>query len=390
MSTFVVSQGFGKKIDCVDQYKPQLKLLETLAKKGHYYPMLALKELKKLTTGLIGKNNVYIPNNIKSDTFQDFEVYLPGIKASLTRKSDDTYIVSQLIVSNGWDELDSVQGEKPGVYHIKVEDLGRYVKKFSTSDTIRANDARAVAIADATYINVETAAKKAVKYLKQSDVVNKADIADGGGFDLIYTPGNKRLGKRAYDPKSINNPTVSASILAKAMIAAKDQERVAWVSEFGGGVVFTHAMDIVAHQNIKLKNHYAVMYKPPGHHDDAVRLAHQLGFKLQRKFITPGFISGVDNLKSRHRRASNSKDSAYTKGNFWKDVSLGAAAATFAGAGTVFGIGGAVIGIKLIATKGIAELGFWGMGGLVTGAGGLLIQGKKGASDVGHKYIGNK
>ena len=72
----ISSLGTGKSVSFAPTIKADAVALKRAAREGYYYPMLALKQLKELASGPIGKSNVYIPNinDSRAHTFQMFYV----------------------------------------------------------------------------------------------------------------------------------------------------------------------------------------------------------------------------------------------------------------------------------------------------------------------------
>lgn len=56
----------GKQVIFAPSIEASGLLLKQAARQGYYYPMLALKHLNALSTGLSGKRNVFIPNTTVS------------------------------------------------------------------------------------------------------------------------------------------------------------------------------------------------------------------------------------------------------------------------------------------------------------------------------------
>ena len=51
--------GIGKPVVFTPNTEKDALILQKAAKEGYYYPLLALKHLAALSTGLTGKNNVF-------------------------------------------------------------------------------------------------------------------------------------------------------------------------------------------------------------------------------------------------------------------------------------------------------------------------------------------
>jgi hypothetical protein len=135
---------------------------------------------------------------------------------------------------------------------------------------------------------------------------------DSNGFDLHYTPGEKRLGglknyRNAIRPNQNAELHESALLLAKTMYQARDIKGVAWISEDGGSGVLTQAMTVLAAQGVKLTNHTAFLFNPTTSPNIAVKAAHEIGLKLDRKFTKVRMFNVVGN-----------RDQLEMIGNRWK------------------------------------------------------------------------
>lgn len=346
----------GKCLTIVPSAAPQLKLLQSAAKQGFYYPMLALKQLNSLSAGPLGKHNVFIPNinDSRAHTLQMFCMYLPGIKATIERRSNDTYTITQLEMSDGYAQIGKGD-DRPGIYAVSKRD-NKYTAKYKSNDRITPEDKRVVVICDGGYVEPNKAAEDAAGRLKETAGQHEAVSSE---FDIMYSAiGQKLGGMRNYDPTAITASYASASILANAMIQAQNKKQVRWISEFGGSAVLTQAMHIVAQQNVRLENHIAYMFKPATDPTQAARLAHKVGFMIGRDFAKVGSIrASLSALTTNALRARNTND-PYN----WKDYAKDMATGGMLGVGlTGAGIFVATLPFTLPATSGAL-----GIAGLVT------------------------
>ncbi|HCG78063.1 MAG TPA: hypothetical protein DE015_02490, partial [Oceanospirillales bacterium] len=85
--------------------------------------MLALKHLAALSTGLTGKNNVFIPNinDFKTNSLQQVVVYVPGIAAMVERRPNDVLAITRLDLSDEYMAIEKGSRQKPGVYSVTRE-----------------------------------------------------------------------------------------------------------------------------------------------------------------------------------------------------------------------------------------------------------------------------
>lgn len=309
----------GKRILATPNVEPQLKILRAAARQGFYYPALALKQLNALSAGPLGKHNVFIPNinNSRAHTLQLFHMYVPGIKATIERRSNDNYVLTQLELSDGYARIGRGQ-DKPGVYEV-TKGSGEHRAQFRSSGRIGSEDKRVVVICAGGYEEIKDAVKDVAKRIK---VTAGEHTAVAGKFDILYSAlGHDQM--KSYDPIANTAGYTAAGILAKAMIQAENRDSVFWISEFGGSAIFTQAMHMVAQQNITLKKHLAKMYKPTTDTTQALRLAHQLGFQMSKDFAKVGSMrTSVNMLMSNMHRARNKND-PYSWKDYAKDMATG-------------------------------------------------------------------
>lgn len=353
------STGFinstGKLIRFAPSAEKDAAILRRAAKAGYYYPMLALKQLESLSSGPCGKHNVFIPdiNDSRAHTLQMFHMYLPGIKATIERRSNDTYTVTAL-------DLDSISyqqigkgSDKPGIY--AVSKLGNDVSvTYRKNGLVTAEDHRVVVVAAPGAPSPLIAAEDIFPRLKSMEAAHAARMES---FDLMYSAlGGGLAGKRKYDPISITQSYGASSILAKAMISAKNRKGIYWVSDFGGSGVLTQAMHILKQQNVQLPKHSVMLFKPTTHPGQAIQLIHQLGIKVEGPLVKSGGpLAYVRAMISNRHRVKNDAD-PYG----WKDYASDSAK----GGLMVVGVTGATLSF---ATLAYGSAGLLGAGAAVTG-----------------------
>ena len=54
----------GIQVSYADHLENDINLLKGAAKQGYYYPVLAMKQLQSLASGLSGKANVFVPDGL--------------------------------------------------------------------------------------------------------------------------------------------------------------------------------------------------------------------------------------------------------------------------------------------------------------------------------------
>lgn len=304
----------GKLLRFAPIVEPQIAVLKQAARAGFYYPMLALKQLQSLSAGPAGKHNVFIPNlnDSRAHTFQMFHMYVPGIKATIERRPNDTYVVTALELDPTTYQSISKEQDKPGVYEV-YKDSDGYTTRYRSNGRIVAEDNRVVVICDGSYKNPKIAMKDVFSRLKSMGAEQAATI---GSFDIFYSGYVGRLGGfRTYESAQ-NSPSFgAASLLANAMEKAQNRKGVYWISAFGGSAVFSQSMQILIRQEVKLGNHAAKLYKPTTSSSEAVRLAHQLGINMPIEFAKAGGLRAAASvMRANAIRAMNEQDS-YS----WKD-----------------------------------------------------------------------
>jgi hypothetical protein len=299
----IAGKGGGKKVNVVPAHKPAYELLETAAKTNHW-ARLAVAGLTALSSGVLGKNNIFVKPSHQVANWKDkFDVILPGCRATVERLPNDSYWIVSLAMDAAYFELNN-QNTMTGLYRaekVKSNWMVDYLKNGQiVPDSGKVVRQRIVGIADTVYEDAEIAANE------MASLISKAPGAGGKffkNFDLHFTGGEgKSLGglknySLACNPLSNESIHGSALMLATTMYAAKDIKGVSWVSEFGGSAVFTQAMKILADQQVKLEDHTAFLYRPNTNVEEAASLAHKIGLDLDRKFVftTAGDFMGNRN-----------------------------------------------------------------------------------------------
>lgn len=325
--------GAGKTVKYVPAVAPAIAQLKKAAEAGNYYPLLAYKQLSALTSGMAGKTNVYIPpeNTSANHTFQHFDVYVPGIKARVERRSNDNYVVASLDLSGGWNEIKE-QERKPGIYDSTRAGKG-FKLDYNENQQIKEESDRIVIIGDGQYQDALVAAKAGYANACQSPF--GSILKRKNRFDLVYSSIGKSLGGgRQYSPTQVTDSQGMAAILANAMAQAKDQKEVNWIAEGGGSAILTQAMQILANNKVSLKegNHAIYLHKPGTSRTEAVKLAQQLNINLEAGYGSMAYTprSMLDDLKAKKLRMQNKNDT-YSG----KDYARALATYGMAGAGIV-------------------------------------------------------
>lgn len=129
-----------------------------------------------------------------------------------------------------------------------------------------------------------------------------------------------------------------------------------WISDFGGSAVLSQAMHILVQQKVRLSEHTAMMFKPTTNPSDAIRLAHQLGFKNNGPLIKVGGPVGYIQAMIGNRHRVRNIEDPYG----WKDYANDSAK----GGLMVAGVAGATLSL---ATLAYGSAGLLGAGAVVTG-----------------------
>ncbi|HWV14675.1 MAG TPA: hypothetical protein VN030_04525, partial [Cellvibrio sp.] len=249
-----------------------------------------------------------------------------------------------------------------------------------------------VSIAD-TYMEVKDALENV------SDAIGNSGHAGTGGrtlksngFDLHFTPGEKRIGgltniQQAYNAATDTSLHESAILLARTMENARSIKGVAWVSQSGGLGVLTQAMRILNDKGVDFKEseHFVFFSNPTTNLTKAEQLARNIGIAVDRKshsknllnieqLFGRGFLGGLAAGIQRYR--SDKKYTALKLGvDAYKEVSehkaiVGMFGVT--GSAVAAALGSSVMAASLPA--GIALAVALEVGPKVLGVGGATMQ----------------
>ena len=240
---------------------------------------------------------------------------MPGIKATVERRPNDSLLVTNLEVSSEYKSISKSSVNKPGFYSVKYA-RGEAKTSYRRNGRISSADGRIVVIPDGAYETVQEAAKGV--YGRFSETAGRAAITTGE-FDMLYSPAGRGFGSsllREYDPRSISDAYAFASLCAKAMENSLQQKNVFWFSEFGGSAIFTQSMQILARKNITFQKtgHVAYMHRPSTDPVMALQLTKKLGFKVDKQFAKTIGFSSARMMIAKASRARDKKD-IYS----WKD-----------------------------------------------------------------------
>ena len=355
--------GIGKTLVFAPKYEAAGRILDKAAEDGHYYPLMAMKHLRALSTGLSGKDNVFIPNinDFKTNSFQKVMVFVPGIVAMVERRSDDKLVISRLDLSDDYEGVARKLNNKPGVYSVKK--VGNTLDvEHREGDVIADKTHRCVVVASPSYEDKDRAAKGAQKSLKS---LFGQQVAAWCDFDLFYSPvGAQHKGMRNYNP-TLNTQTYAfAGLLADAMVRSKHQEGVAWASERDGSIVLTQALMTLAAKNISFegKGHSVTMGWSKSDPQFAHNAAMKLGINSDKRLMSSGTRAGFTAAWTNYARVMDKNDDFSLK-DYGEELVNGTMTAT-ALVSTGLLIGGA--GAVLSAPNAV------GVAGLLTGSVGAI------------------
>lgn len=357
--------GVGKAVLFAPSEQQNANLLNDAAEKGYYYPLMALKHLSALSTGLSGKNNVFIPNinDFKTNSLQKVVVHVPNIAATVVRRSNDTLLVTQLVLSDGYNSIAESSAQQPGMYSVSKIDNAIAVK-VRGSGCIAPGNERKVVIADTRYAKPLIAAEEAAKKLDAMFGGNAALKCD---FDLFYSPLSNMNGMRNYNPIQVTKAYGFAGLLADAMEQSRNQKGVEWVSERGGSVILTQALMTLAQKNMSFQHqdHIVKMCWSTSNPQPTFAAAKQLGMLVDHQLLTSA-SSVKASLAATLGNAARARDKndSYSWKDYGKELYNGSMAVN-----AVVGIG-ALVGAAFVAAP-AATAALTTVGTISSGIGGL-------------------
>jgi len=349
----IAGKAAGKRIRCTTQYQPVYNQLKAAARRGSHWPRIAIRELESLSSGLLGKKNVYLrPGGKDRNGNPQYFVFLPGLLATLVRWPNDDYCITRLALDANYFEASSQTKDRMGIYRVESQGPEDWVAESAPDGRVLTKDGRMVAVADSGYGTADHAASSVIPRAMKFPGVATTTIRNEG-CDLHFTPGPKRLGSLVrYSAMAENRSRGSALLLAETMARAKNIKNLMWVADNGGSVVLTQAMKILVDNGITLHGHSAYLYKSKNSPGEAVRLAHRLELSINEAFVDTGWSprGAVSQLKVSGTRLDN-PDDPYDKRyhvNTWINGLVKAA-----GPAGLVGTGAAAFGVPIPLLAGI-------------------------------------
>ncbi len=353
--------GIGKPVVFAPNLKEEAETLVKAVNKGYFYPLMAMRQLAALSTGYSGKNNVFIPNinDFKTNSLQQVVVFVPGIAATVERRSDDTLIITHLTLSSEYESIQRGSKQKPGVYSV-TQGRGEPVAKYKNNGRITAQNGRKVIIADTVYKTPSKAAEVVISRIE--GLIGSLDATSD--FDLFYSPvGSDLKGMKNYNPAIITKTYSYAGLLADAMERSKSNRSVGWISERSGSVVLSQALMTLAAKNLSFEDEkhvvkmcWATSNPRPAYHA-AMKLKMVVDKQLHKSNSSIK-ASLATQLASLAR--VNDRDDPYTLSDYGRELSngtftLAAAVGSLSAAGSLV-VGGGSVGAVLAVAGTVAGL----------------------------------
>ncbi|SFC21317.1 hypothetical protein SAMN05660479_01388 [Microbulbifer thermotolerans] len=289
----------GKPVTITPQADPIYRELVKLARRGNYWAVLTVNGIHQLAAGRLHQNNIFVkPDAVHRDGTEEFVVILPGCRVTAEKRPDGSYRVLYMQADLNYSEL-MEKAEKPGLYEVSKLDK-RWLARWKKKGKIKEREDRLVAISDSGYKNPDIAASRSASRVAEAPFSGGGFRVEKNGFDMHYTPGKKRIGGRINyrdAVRPLDNATLheSALLLAKTMYDARKIKGVGWIAEFGGSAVLTQALKILADRGVRLENHTAFLVRPRTSPNEAVKAAHAVGLKLDRKFSKTHMLDYIGN-----------------------------------------------------------------------------------------------
>lgn len=341
----------GKPVSFAPIYKKEAQLLKRAARE-YYYPMMALKHLAALSSGLTGKDNVFIPNHkdFKTNSFQEVIVYVPGIKATVERRPNDSLVVTHLELDETYMEsIAKKSNDKPGVYSISDGGRGTAISTYKSNGRIKPQDARNVVISSVRNSSVQDAVDQVLPKLGKLLGDRAAYQCD---FDLFFSPVSGTLkGMKSYTPMNITQTYGFAGLLADAMERAKNQVGVSWVSDLDGSAVLAQGLQTLANKHVSFKGtgHLVATYLPTTNPTPLLRDAGKVDMLIDSK-VAKGNGNWRAVTRSIITNAARARDKSdpFSWREYREQLSSGTML-TIACAGAATGTGSVFIGAPFLA-----------------------------------------
>lgn len=389
----IVGQHSGKPVKITPAAKPVYdKLVELARDHTNYWAQITVKAINELAAGRLHQSNIFVkPGAVHRNGTEEFVMILPGCKVTCEKLDADGFRILHFEADIHYGEAIKAKA-KPGLYTATHRGNNKWDAELEIRGRIKEEKNRMVAISDSGYKEPARAATVAALRVAEAPFTGGSSMVNDDGFDLHFTPGEKRLGglrnyRNAIRVNQYTELNESALLLARTMYQAKDIKGVRWVSEEGGSGVLTQAMTILAGQGIKLPNHKVFLFDPTTSPNTAVKAAHSLQMKLDRNFTKTRVLNVVGN-----------RDQLELIGNRWKSkadslTTLQAGSDIFAHGKSMHGVG-LTVGTIVAGTAAVAGAGITAPAALtafLTAVGGVVALGKiaGGAAKLGNTLVEN-
>ncbi len=288
----------GKKIYATQEAFAVLRELRIdAAQKQNFWATTVIRGIDSLTSGPMKKNVFINPKQIRGSD-ESFTVFFPGAAVQVTKNSRDEYCIVGIQQSGEVDGLGAYaelyrDGALPGMYSATKKDNDWFAKPKQGQ---QPSAKELVTIADRTYEDPAEAARYASDHLGGAKEVNLSDFRSSTGFNLHYTPSDKRIGKlqryrRAKAPSKDVSIRQSAHELAQTMYNSQDVEGVRWVTEYGGSAIMTEALKQVGDWGGNLEKHTVFLQYPTTSQVDVARQADRVNLAYGRDLSKSGIFS---------------------------------------------------------------------------------------------------
>lgn len=223
---------------------------------------------------------------------------LPGCRVTVEKLTKDTFKVLHFDPDFRYFELQK-RGKGPGLHHVS-HDGRKWTSTPSAKQAVKPDKGRLLIVTDANKSDIRQAAALCAEHLTQVPFSGGGMRVKTFGFDMHFTPGENQLAgllnfKQATKPLTNERCHESALLLAKTMYDARDIQGVGWVSQFGGSAILTQAMNILAHQGVKLDKHTIFLLEPTSSPNAAYKEATAIGLHIDRDFSKAGFFNYMGN-----------------------------------------------------------------------------------------------
>jgi len=320
----IAGRHAGKRVTITPQVEPIWDELVKLANRGNYWAQITVNGIKQLAAGRLSQNNIFVkPGCVHRGGSEEFVVILPGCKVTAEKLPNDCYKLLHFQADLNYGELIE-QEEAPGLYGVTY-DQGSWTATLRRNGKVEEKPKRVVAVSDSGYRGYAPAASAIGRSLSGQGNISAVSggsrtvqSAQGGGFDLHFTPGRKSIGgllnyKNAVNPLGDEGLHESALLLARSMYMARKINDVRWISEFGGSGILTQALRILADRKVKLNNHTVFLFRPTTSPHEALKAMHAVpGLEVERNFKESNamdYIGNRDNLRVVRERRKNEKES---------------------------------------------------------------------------------